>query len=106
MKVRDVMDMTGAVRFREVYTDPTTEIFGYSWSSGLLPRPPGYQGPTNVYDFLKTLKQGRRTWRRFCVPHRAFGGAGLDLSRATGKHWAELMSDNIWQSWALKRTPM
>lgn len=37
MKVRDVMDMTGAVRFREVYTDPTTEIFGYSWSSGLLP---------------------------------------------------------------------
>lgn len=24
MKVREVMDMTGAVRFREVYTDPTT----------------------------------------------------------------------------------
>ena len=42
MKVRDVLDMTGAVRFREVYTDPTTEIFGYSFSSGMLPPPPNY----------------------------------------------------------------
>ena len=97
MKVRDVMDMTGAVRFREVYTDPTTEIFGYSWSSGLLPRPPGYQGPTNVYDFLKTLKKEGEHGAGFVYRTVHSEVLGWIVSRATGKHWAELMSDNIWQ---------
>ena len=45
MKVRDVLDMTGAVRYREVYTDPSTEIFGYMYASGMLRSPPNYTGP-------------------------------------------------------------
>ena len=57
MKVHDVLDMTGAVRFREVYTDPSSEIFIYSFASGMLPPPPNYTGPNNIYDFLKTLKK-------------------------------------------------
>ncbi len=97
MKVREVMDMTGAVRFREVYTDPTTEIFGYSWSSGLLPRPPGYQGATNVYDFLKTLKKEGEHGEGFVYRTVHSEVLGWIVSRATGKHWAELMSENIWQ---------
>lgn len=97
MKVREVMDMTGAVRFREVYTDPTTEIFGYSWSSGMLPRPPGYQGPTTVYDFLKTLKKEGEHGAGFVYRTVHSEVLGWIVSRATGKHWAELMSDNVWQ---------
>lgn len=57
MKVRDVLDMTGAVRYREVYTDPSTEIFGYMYASGMLRSPPNYTGPKTIYDFLKTLKK-------------------------------------------------
>lgn len=97
MTVRDVMDMTGAVRFREVYTDPTTEIFGYSWASGMLPRPPGYQGPGNVYDFLKTLKKEGEHGEGFVYRTVHSEVLGWIVSRATGRHWAELMSDNIWQ---------
>lgn len=97
MKVREVMDMTGAVRFREVYTDPTTEIFGYSWASGLLPRPPGYQGSTNVYDFLKTLKKEGEHGAGFVYRTVHSEVLGWLVSRATGKHWAELMSQDIWQ---------
>lgn len=97
MKVREVMDMTGAVRFREVYTDPTTEIFGYSWSSGLLPRPPGYQGTTNVYDFLKTLKKEGEHGAGFTYRTVHSEVLGWLVSRVTGRHWADLMSDNLWQ---------
>lgn len=97
MKVREVMDMTGTVRFREVYTDPTTEIFGYSWSAGMLPRPSGYQGATNIYDFLKTLKKEGEHGEGFVYRTVHSEVLGWIVSRATGRHWAELMGENIWQ---------
>ena len=97
MKVQDVMDMTGAVRFREVYTDPTTEIFGYNWASGLLPRPPGYQGKTNIYDFLKTLPKEGEHGAGFVYRTVHSEVLGWIVSRATNRHWADLMSENIWQ---------
>lgn len=34
--VRQMMGMTGAVKYRPVYTDPTTEVFPYLYSSNLL----------------------------------------------------------------------
>ena len=97
MAMRDVMDMTGAVRFREVYTDPSTEIFGYSFASGLLPRPAGYQGKTNVYDFLKTLQKEGEHGAGFVYRTVHSEVLGWIVTRVTGRHWAELMSENIWQ---------
>lgn len=97
MTVRQVMDMTGAVRFREVYTDPTTEIFGYSWASGMLPRPPGYQGPSTIYDFLRTLKKEGEHGEGFVYRTVHSEVLGWIVSRATGRHWADLMSENLWQ---------
>ena len=97
MKVRDVMDMTGAVRYREIYTDPTTEVFGYSWASNLLPRPPGYQGKTNIYDFLKTLQKEGEHGAGFVYRTVHSEVLGWVISRVTGRHWADLMSENIWQ---------
>lgn len=97
MTVRQVMDMTGAVRFREVYTDPSTEIFGYSWASGMLPRPPGYQGPSTIYDFLRTLKKEGEHGEGFVYRTVHSEVLGWIVSRATGRHWADLMSENLWQ---------
>jgi CubicO group peptidase (beta-lactamase class C family) len=102
MKVREVMDMTGAVRFREVYTDPTTEIFGYSWASGLLPKPPGYQGKTNVYDFLKTLQKEGEHGAGFVYRTVHSEVLGWIVSRVTNKHWADLMSETIWQKMGME----
>ena len=97
MKVREVMDMTGTVRFREIYTDPSTEIFGYSWASGMLPRPPGYQGKTNIYDFLMTLPKEGEHGAGFVYRTVHSEVLGWIVSRVTQRHWAELMSENIWQ---------
>jgi CubicO group peptidase (beta-lactamase class C family) len=97
MNVRDVLDMTGAVRFREVHTDPSTEIFQYMFASGLLPSPPNYAGPMTIYDFLKTLKKDGEHGAGFLYRTVHSEVLGWIVSRVTGKHFADLMSERIWQ---------
>ncbi len=97
MKVRDVLDMTGAVRYREIYTDPTTEIFTYMFASGMLPSPPSYTGPKTIYDFLKTLKKEGEHGKGFIYRTVHSEVLGWIVSRITGKHFADLMSERIWQ---------
>jgi len=96
MKVREVMDMTGAVRFREVYTDPTTEIFPYLYASNLLPPPAAYAGPKNIYEFLKTLKKEGEHGAGFVYRTVHSEVLGWIVSRATGQHFADLMSERFW----------
>jgi CubicO group peptidase (beta-lactamase class C family) len=96
MKVREVMDMTGAVRFREVYTDPTTEIFPYLYASNLLPPPANYAGPKNIYEFLKTLKKEGEHGAGFIYRTVHSEVLGWIVSRVTGKHFADLMSERFW----------
>lgn len=96
MTVRDVMDMTGAVRFREVYTDPSTEIFPYLFASTLLPPPAGYAGPRNIYDFLKTLKKEGQHGAGFVYRTVHSEVLGWIVSRVTGQHFADLLSERVW----------
>ena len=96
MQVREVMDMTGAVRFREVYTDPTTEIFPYLYASNLLPPPATYGGPKNIYDFVKTLKKEGDHGAGFVYRTVHSEVLGWIVSRVTGKHFADLLSERIW----------
>lgn len=98
MTVRQVLDMTGSVRFREVYTDPSTEIFTYMFASAMAPAPPGYTGPRTIYDFLKTLKKGEAEHGAGFVYRTVHSEVlGWIVSRVTGKHFADLLSENIWQ---------
>ena len=53
MKVRDVMDMTGAVRYREVYTDPTTEVFPYLYASRCCRRRPATRARRHLRAFSR-----------------------------------------------------
>ncbi|HSV58136.1 MAG TPA: serine hydrolase [Variovorax sp.] len=96
MKVRDVMDMTGAVRFREVYTDPTSDIFPYLYASTMVPPPAGHAGPTSIYEFLKTLKKEGEHGSGFVYRTVHSEVLGWILSRATGKHYADLLSERVW----------
>lgn len=96
MKVRDVMDMTGAVRYREVYTDPTTEVFPYLYASTLLPPPTGYTGPRNIYDFLKTLKKEGEHGTGFVYRTVHSEVLGWIVSRVTGAHFADVLSERVW----------
>lgn len=96
MKVSEVMDMTGAVGFREVYTDPTSDIFPYLYASNMIPSPPNYAGPKNIYDFLKTLKKEGEHGAGFVYRTVHSEVLGWIVSRVTGQHFADLMSDRVW----------
>jgi CubicO group peptidase (beta-lactamase class C family) len=96
MKVRDVMDMTGGVRFREVYTDPTSEVFAYAFSSNMLAQPPGYDGPKNTYEFLKTLKKEGEHGAGFVYRTVHSEVLGWIVTRVTGKHFTDLVSERVW----------
>ena len=96
MKVKEVMDMTGSVRYRENYTDPTSEVFPYLYASTLLPAPPGYAGPRNIDAFLQTLKKDGEHGVGFVYRTVHSEVLGWIVSRVTGKHFADLMSERIW----------
>ena len=96
MKVREVMDMTGAVRYREVPTDPTSDLFPYLFASGMVPAPPSYAGPKNIYDFVKTLKKDGEHGVGFNYRTVHSEVLGWVVSRVTGKHFTEVMSERIW----------
>ena len=97
MKLRQVLDMTGTVRFREIYTDPTTEIFPYLYASGLLPPPASYSGPSDIYALLRTLKKGDGEHGDGFVYRTVHSEVlGWIVSRVTGRHFADLLSERIW----------
>lgn len=96
MRLRDVLDMTGAVRYREVYTDPTSDVFPYLYASGMVPAPTGYAGPRHIYDFLKTLKKEGEHGQGFVYRTVHSEVLGWVVSRATGQHFADLLSQRVW----------
>jgi hypothetical protein len=94
--VRQVMDMTIGVKFSEDYSDPNAEVFAYARAGGMMPRPPDYQGPRSLCEFLVTVqKQGNHG--------EAFGYQTVNtevlawiLTRTTGRMLAQLTSERIW----------
>jgi CubicO group peptidase (beta-lactamase class C family) len=95
--LRQVMDMRVGVKFLEVYTDPKSDISKYVIAANWVPRPPNYQGPTNLYAALVALKEREG-------PHGGnFGykSANSDVlawvaSRTSGKSLSQLVSELIW----------
>lgn len=95
--VRQVLDMTTALRYSEDYADPNADVWVYSAAGSPLPKPAGYKGPRSYFEYLETVrKQG---------PHgEAFGyktinsdALGWIILRKTGKSVAELLSERIWR---------
>ena len=95
--VRQVLDMTTALKFSEDYSDPNAEVWAHARAGNPLPKPADYTGPRSYFEFLQTVqKQG--------VHGEAFGyktantdALGWVIARVTGKSVAELLSERIWR---------
>lgn len=97
MKVREAMDMTGTVRYREVFTDPTSEVFPYLYASNMLPQPQNYNGPKTIDDYLKMLKKGdgeHGAGFNYRTVHSEV--LGWIVSRVTGENYADYLSERVW----------
>jgi hypothetical protein len=95
--VRQVLDMTTALKFSEDYSDPKAEVYAYSAAGNPLPKPEEYTGPRNYYEYLVTVEKQGEHGDAFGYKTINTEVLGWIIARATGKSVAELLSEKIWR---------
>ena len=95
--LRQVLDMTTALDFSEEYTDPNSGIGAFSMALGLTPRPAGYAGPGDLYEFLPTIAKAGEHGESFTYRTCNTEVLGWIIARAEGKRLSEVLSERIWQ---------
>ncbi|WP_448566276.1 serine hydrolase domain-containing protein [Thalassotalea ganghwensis] len=95
--VRQVMDMTTAIKYSENYSDPNAEIWQYSAAASPLPKPKSYQGANGYYEYLQTLPQQGQHGQQFAYKTVNTDALGWIISKVSGKKLTELLSDLLWR---------
>ncbi len=94
--VRQVMDMTIGVKYSENYSDPKAEVFDYARAGGMMPLPPGYDGPRSFYDFLIKLQKEGAHGDAFAYKTSNAEVLAWIVKRASNQSLAALLSSEIW----------
>lgn len=94
--VRQVMDMTTALKYSEDYADPKADIWIYSAAANPLPKPKDYKGPIGYFEYLQTVKQDGIHGGSFGYKTINTDTLGWIISRVTGKKLTKLLSERIW----------
>lgn len=95
--VRQVMDMTTGVRYREDYVDPDAEVRFYGVAAGWSRPPAGYDGPATIFDFLKTLKKQGEHGEAFAYKTCNTEVLGWIVQRVANRAFADLVSERLWR---------
>ncbi len=95
--VKQVLEMTTALRYSEDYADPSAEVWQFSAAGSTLPPPPGYTGPRSYYDYLQTVQKQGRHGEAFGYKTINSDTLGWIIARRTGKPVSTLLSERIWQ---------
>lgn len=94
--VQQALDMTTGLKYREVFSDPTSELFPYLFASGFVVAPPNYGGARAMVEFLKTVKKQDEHGEGFRYKSVDTEILGWVIQRVTGRTFAELISERIW----------
>lgn len=94
--VRQVLEMTTALRYSEDYADPNAEVWQYAAAGSTLPPAPGYTGPRSYYDYLQTVQKQGRHGEAFGYKTINTDTLGWIIARRTGKPVSTLLSERIW----------
>ena len=101
--VRQVMDMTTALKFSEDYSDPNAEIWQYAIAGSPLPKPKDYKGPVGYYEYLQTVQKDGEHGEAFGYKSINADALGWIISKVTGKSVAQLLSEKIWQNLGMEQ---
>ncbi len=93
--IREILDMTTALKYSEDYSDPEAEIWAFSAAGN--PFSKSDQGPSNYYDYLVTVKKEGEHGKVFGYKTVNTDVMGWIVSRVTGKSIPELLSERIWK---------
>ena len=94
--LREVLDMQIGVAYSELYSDPKADIWDYSRAGGLLPRPPGYTGADNFYEYLVTLRKEGRHGEAFAYKTVNTEVLCWIVKRVTGVPFARMLGERLW----------
>lgn len=94
--VRQVLDMTTALRFSEDYSNPAAEIWAHAQAGNPLPKPADYTGPRSYYEYLVTVGKQGGHGEAFGYKTVNTDALGWILARVTGVSVAELLSERVW----------
>jgi len=95
--IRQILDMTTALQFSEDYSDPNAEVWTFTAAGNPLPKSQGYEGPTNYFEFLQTVKKNGTHGEVFGYKTVNTDAMGWIISRVTNKSIPELLSEKIWK---------
>ncbi len=95
--IRQILDMTTGLKYSEDYSDPKAEIWAFSAAGNPFPKPAAYNGPTNYYEYLKTVQKEGIHGEIFGYKTVNTDMMGWIISRVTKKSIPELLSERIWK---------
>lgn len=94
--VRQVLEMTTALRYSEDYSDRNSDIWTYSAAGNPLPKPADYTGPRTYYEYLQTVTKNGEHGVAFGYRTVNADTMGWIVARVAGKSVAALLSERIW----------
>jgi CubicO group peptidase (beta-lactamase class C family) len=94
--VAQVLDMTTAIKFSEVYGDPASDIASYARAVGMFPRPAGYTGAGGVYEYLAAIPKDGEHGPAFAYRSVNSDVVGWLVTRAAGSPLARVLEETIW----------
>jgi len=107
--LRHVLDMTSGVGFNEDYTNPFSDMGRSDVAAGWKPistgADPKFKWPQTVFDLILSLGEleaahgSRFSYRSIETDVLAFA-----LERATGKRFAQLLSEELWQKLGMEES--
>jgi hypothetical protein len=95
-RVQEAMDMTTGLQYTEVYTDKNSDVWGLRRANGMAPIEPGYDGATNIFDFLCAQKKQGEHGKAFAYKTVNSDVLAFIVRRASGKTLSDLLSERIW----------
>lgn len=96
--VRQVMDMTTALKYSEDYANPKADIWQYAAAASPLPKPANYLGPNGYFEYLTTIKKQGQHGQVFGYRTVNTDVLGWIISRMTGQDYAQFISERLWQN--------
>lgn len=95
--LRQVMDMQTGVAYSELYSDPNAHIWDYARAGGLRPRPAGYSGPANFYEYLRTLQPEGAHGEAFAYKTVNTELMCWVMKQVTGQSLADMLGERFWR---------
>ena len=95
--VRQVLDMTTAIKFSEDYADPGAEVWAHARAGNPLPKPKDYSGPRSYFEFLQSVKKQGNHGEAFGYRTANTDALGWLIARVADCSVAQLLSDRIWR---------